>query len=187
MCKLLFLCRRLSDKGKNILLCDLCASAVNIINKSDDSRGVAGDDGVRRDIFSYHAAGTNDRIFTHGDAGQQGCAGSDRRAFFNKCGDTGPIVIGLQFTACGCCPRIKVVDEGDIVTDKNVMFDGDTFADEGVAGNFTVFTDLCAFLNFNEGAYLRIIADFTAVEVDEVEDFDAFTEFYILCDLFHFF
>ena len=55
-------------KGKNMLLCALCVSAVNIINRSDDSRGVAGDDGARRYIFRDDAAGADDGVFSNGDS-----------------------------------------------------------------------------------------------------------------------
>ena len=58
------------------------------------------------------------------------------------------------------------------MTDKDFVFDCDTFADEGVAGNFAASANFCAFLNLNKGADFRVVADFAAVQIGEAENAD---------------
>lgn len=70
------------------------------------------------------------------------------------------------------------------MTDKAVIFNMDTFTDKGMRGNLAVFTNKGVLLNFYKRADFGIIADFTAVEIDEVVDFDIFTEFDVV-DIFH--
>ena len=58
----------------------------------------------------------------------------------------------------------------------------EAFADERVTGDFAVSTDAHAFLNLNVRAYLCAVADFTAVEVDEVVDFDVASQHHVVGD-----
>ena len=54
------------------------------------------------------------------------------------------------------------------MTDKNVVFNCDTFTNEGVAGDFAVTTHLGVLLDLNKCTDLRLGSDFTTVEVDEL-------------------
>src|SRR6267143_761260 len=61
-------------------------------------------------------------------------------------------------------------------SDEAVVLDGHSFADEGVAGNLAVLAEPGILLDFDEGADLGVVADFTAVEVDELRQDDPFAQ-----------
>jgi hypothetical protein len=58
--------------------------------------GVAGDDGVGRDVFGHHTAGADDGAFADGDAAHDGRIGADGGAFFNNSWNDLPVLL------CGC-------------------------------------------------------------------------------------
>ncbi len=62
---------------------------------------------------------------------------------------------------------IAVVDECHAMADENAILNIDTFTDKRVTGDFAILSNSGVFLNFDEGANLCVIADFTAVEVDK--------------------
>jgi hypothetical protein len=63
------------------------------------------------------------------------------------------------------------------VAHEDVVFDGDPFADEGMAGNLAVLPDGSVLLDLYEGPDLGIIPDGTAIEVDEFGELDIFSQF----------
>ena len=65
------------------------------------------------------------------------------------------------------------------MTDEYSGFDGDTFANEGVAADFAAFADFRALLNFDKCTDPRFIANLTAIKVDESVDAHIATEFHI--------
>ena len=73
-----------------------------------------------------------------------------------------PVFFSLRLAVCSGA-WIFVVYEGDVVTNKNIVFNGHPLADEGMAGDLAIFADFNALLNFNECANLRIVADLAAV------------------------
>jgi len=75
-----------------------------------------------------------------------------------------------------------IVDKDHAVADENGVFDGDAFAEEGVARDFAMGADFHAFLNFHESANLGVVADFAAVEIDEGKDLDMVADFDIGSD-----
>jgi hypothetical protein len=62
---------------------------------------------------------------------------------------------------------MSVVEERHAVADEDVVFDRHSLTDERVARDPAPPPDFCIFLNFDEGADLRLVADLAAVQVDE--------------------
>ena len=75
-----------------------------------------------------------------------------------------------------------IVDKDHAVADENGVFDGDAFAEEGVARDFAMGADFHAFLNFHESANFGVVPDFAAVEINEGEDLDMVADFDIGSD-----
>src|SRR5260370_17618911 len=51
---------------------------------------------------------------------------------------------------------------------ENIVFNGHPFANKTMARDLAILADSGVFLNLYEGAYLGVIANFTAVEIDEL-------------------
>ena len=58
------------------------------------------------------------------------------------------------------------------MSDENLIFNRDAFADEGMAGYLAVPSDPGVFLYLDKRADLGVIANLAAVEVDELREFD---------------
>jgi hypothetical protein len=58
------------------------------------------------------------------------------------------------------------------VANENVVFNGDAFADEGMARDLTIVPYGGVLLDFDEGADFDVVADGATVEVDELGKFD---------------
>ena len=65
------------------------------------------------------------------------------------------------------------------MTNENIRFDGDTFANKGVTADFAMIPDLGPFLDFHERPYPRLVPDLAAVKVNERVDAHVSTEFHI--------
>lgn len=65
------------------------------------------------------------------------------------------------------------------------VFDGHSFADEGMAGCRTASGYLCPFLNLNERADSGIVSDLASVQVPEVVDLDTVSKLHAGCDIAH--
>ena len=87
-----------------------------------------------------------------------------------------PVCFGLQAAAFGGSPRIGIVDEGHAVSDEDVVFDLDAFADEGVARDLAIRAHTGIFLNLDEGPDLGVVPDRATVEIDELGQLDAFPQ-----------
>src|SRR6185436_10673777 len=79
--------------------------------------------------------------------------------------------------------RVAIVNEGDIMSDEHRILDENSFANEGVTGDFAMVTDPRAFLDFDEGANLDFVSDFAPVKIGESIDANTFAEFHIGGDL----
>jgi hypothetical protein len=53
------------------------------------------------------------------------------------------------------------------VAHEYVIFDGDAFANEGMARNLAVLADLGVFLDLDKSADFCVVGDFTAVQIDK--------------------
>jgi hypothetical protein len=49
-----------------------------------------------------------------------------------------------------------------------MVFDDDSLADEGVTRYFAALADFGVLLDLDEGAYLRLVADLTPIEIDKL-------------------
>ena len=78
--------------------------------------------------------------------------------------------------------RKFVVDEGDVVTDENIVLDLHTFANESVAGDLYVSPYRGILLNLDERPDLAVVADRTAVQVHEGEKAHVLPEPHVGCD-----
>jgi hypothetical protein len=70
------------------------------------------------------------------------------------------------------------------VGDEYFVFYGDALADEGVALYFAALSDIGVFLDLYKGADPGVIADGAPIQVDEVLQYDVFSENDIGCDFF---
>jgi hypothetical protein len=57
----------------------------------------------------------------------------------------------------------KIIDKNNSVSDKDVVLDGDSFADEAVTRNFAIPANFGVLLDFYEGAYLGVVAYLAAI------------------------
>jgi len=62
------------------------------------------------------------------------------------------------------------------VADKDIVLNGHTFADKGVAGDFAVLADDGVFLNLYKSPNLGIGADVATIEIDEFGQLDVFAK-----------
>jgi len=65
------------------------------------------------------------------------------------------------------------------MADKNFIFQGHTFTDEGVTGNFAPVSNFDPLLNLHEGSNFHIVPDLTTVKIDEIVKPDVFTQFHV--------
>jgi hypothetical protein len=75
-----------------------------------------------------------------------------------------------------------VVNKGDIMSDKDIVFDLDPLADKGVARDLNVLSDLGVLLYLDESANLTVVSDGAAVKIDKSEDTHTGAKFNIWSD-----
>jgi len=150
--------------------------------RSQDSGRVACDDGVWGDVFCHDASGADDGLFTDGDVGQDGAARADGGPFFDPGRLYVPVGFGLKGAALGGRAGIRVVDERHVMADEDIVFNGDSLADEGMARYFAVPADRGVFLHLHEGADLRVVSDGASVKVDKLRELDVLPELDIVGD-----
>src|SRR6187402_2979782 len=106
-----------------------------VADGAQHSSGIAGHNGVRRDIARDHAAGADDRAFADRHVRKNGGARSDRRALLHNRLLHFPVGGGLELSVRRRRSRVRVVDEHHAVADEDVILDGDALADKGVTRN----------------------------------------------------
>src|SRR5437899_1460869 len=126
-------------------------------------RGIAGHNAVRRDVPGHYAPGANHGKFTDGDSTQQGGAGADGGAPLYQSRFATPLLLRFQLSIGVGGTRIKVVDEGDIVPDKDFVLQSYSFADKRVTGNLAPTANPDSFLDFDKGADFHVITDLAAI------------------------
>ena len=141
-----------------------------------DTSGVPDHDSGWRDVPGDNATGANDGILTDDHSGKNRCPGAYRGPLFHEGVFDHPIGLCLQLSVhCGCA-GVGVIDKSDIVPDKNIVLYSDTFADEGVTGDFAVFTDNGVLLDFNKSADFAIVTNRTTIEVNELRKLYVFAQ-----------
>jgi hypothetical protein len=88
-----------------------------------------------------------------------------------------PVLFCLQLAGASRGARIAIVNERDPMSNEDVVFDRHALANKCVARNLAAVTDLRILLDLYESADLRLIADFTAIKIDELR------EHYVLAQL----
>ena len=134
-----------------------------------------------------YAASADNGVFADGDIAEDGGVGADGGPALDQGGDNGPVRFGLQVTRVRGGPGVFVIDEHNPVSDEDLIFNGHPFADKGVTGYLTVFTNRGVLLYFHKGAYFGAITDLATVKVDKVVDDDVLTENDAVSNLFHFY
>ena len=140
-------------------------------HKPQNSCWVSSDNRIRWNILCHHAPRTDDRVFTDRDVAENRGTRPNGSTFTNPCLFNFPICLSLQATACACRARIAIVDKRHAMSDKDIVFDIDTFADEGVTRNFAASPDSDVLLNFDECTDFGLITDFATVQIDEIGEF----------------
>lgn len=140
---------------------------------------VADDDCARGNVFGDNRARSDRCSFAYLDAGKNSCASSDACSAPHGRQFNSPISIRLQCAVVGSGTRVLIVDEVNAVAYENFILNRYAFANKCVAGYFAVAPDTCALLYLDEGAYLCAVANFTAVEIDEMKDGYITTELYV--------
>lgn len=148
----------------------------------DNACGVSSNQGVRRNIPGDDAACAHQRVLANGNAAKNHRAGANGRAALDPRGNASPVGLGLETAARGGGARKPVIDEGDIVADKNLVLNGHAFADEGMTGYLAPRADFGALLYFDKSADLCVITHFTAVKVGKRKDADTLAEFDVCRD-----
>src|SRR5690242_2649320 len=97
---------------------------------AENSGRVANYDRPIRYILSNNTAGANRGPFTDRDAAQDGCSRTDGSTAFDCSGNAAPVRFRLQLTFVGRCSRVAVVNEGDVMTNEDLIFDGNPFTNE---------------------------------------------------------
>ena len=75
-----------------------------------------------------------------------------------------PVLLGRERTIGSCGVGPAVVDQGDTVSDEDVVFHGYAFAGEGAAGDLAAISELHIFSNLYECVDFRSIANFTTIK-----------------------
>ena len=143
-----------------------------IKSTSNNAGRIAGNRRASCHVPGHHCAGADNGPFTDRHAAKDGRAAADAGAPLHNGGHWFPIIIGLQAAFRGGRARHFIVDESHPVANEDFVFDLHGFADEGVAGDLAVTADARVFLNLDKRTHLRAVADFAAVEIDEVMDDD---------------
>lgn len=155
-------------------------------DETEDPGWISRNDCVRGNVFGHDTACPNDGIFADTYVTEDRRAGSDGSAPLNNGFFDLPVGLSHEFAGRIRGARISVIRKLHAVTDKDVLFNLHSFADKRVARNLAPRPDSRVFLNLNECADLGLIADFTAVQVDEPREFDAFAELDIRRDAVEF-
>ena len=116
------------------------------------------------------AAGADQRVLANHHIRQDGCSRSNRRTFLDQRDLDFPILLRLERPCLARRTRKRVVDERDIVSDKDLVFDRHAFTNEGMARYFAPTADFGILLNLDKGPNFCIVTDLAAIEVDEFRE-----------------
>ena len=102
-------------------------------DRAQNFRWISGSNDVWRHIPCYNASCTDDRILADNNLGQNCRSRANRSTPLHQgCLDS-PVLLSLK-ASFGCrSARIRIVDECNSMTDKDVIFNRHTFADKAMA------------------------------------------------------
>src|SRR5690349_11196592 len=133
-----------------------------------DTCGISVRNTICRDTPGYNTAGSDNRVFTNGYVGQDGATRANGSTLLYECSLDMPIGIGLQVATGIGRTRIGVIDKGNIVSDEYVVFNGDSFTNEGMTGNLAAPSHAGVLLDFYKRADLGLVPHFAAIQIDEL-------------------
>lgn len=90
-----------------------------------------------------------------------------------------PVSFALQLALRIRRARVPIIDERDIMPNKNAFLNCNTFTNECVTGDFAARSDTCAFLDLDERADLRFITNLTSIQVDESANANVASKLYV--------
>ena len=122
---------------------------------------------IRGHVFGNNASSADHSVFSNSDSTQKGRARTDCCPLLYHGALAIPVRFRLKLSIGIDRSRIAIVDEGYTVSDEDIGFDRNTFADKAVAANLTTIANFRPLLNFNECANRCFIANLAAVEIHE--------------------
>ena len=87
-----------------------------------------------------------------------------------------PVSLALQFAVRIPRARVAIIDECDVVPNKNAFLNRDAFTNKCVTGDFAAGPDASVFLDFNKRTDLRFVTNLAPVKVDESADLNIASE-----------
>jgi hypothetical protein len=115
-------------------------------------------------------------MFADPDSAEDGDTGTDGGTSADDCADYLPVSISDLVAAFIRCTWISIVDKGDIVPDKDIVFDNHAFTNKRVTRYFTVSAYFRVLLDFHKCPYFRALTDDAAIEVHKAVDEDVFAQ-----------
>ena len=121
----------------------------------------------------YNRSRADQRAFSDGNAAENDSTTPDRSATLNSGWHYFPVFLCLE-TSIGSRPGIQIVDEHDAMSNKNIILDRDSFADECMRRDLAAPPDDGVFLHLDKRSHLGFVTDCAAVEVNQIwlEDLD---------------
>jgi hypothetical protein len=115
-----------------------------------------------------HSARAHQGLRADGYTSQDGGVAANRGAVFYARVNKMPVRRVLHPAIVCRGTREKVIRKHDPVPDKNLVFYGDAFANKRMRRYFAARADDYVTLNFDKGADGRLVANGTAVEIDQL-------------------
>src|SRR5437879_1435960 len=135
--------------------------------RAEHFRRISRHNGIVGYVASHDAAGTHHGVFADHNIRENRCTRTDGGALFHQRRLHSPVLLRLKFAFRSGRTRKEVIDKDDAMAHEDVVFDGHTFTNEAVARDFAVSADFGVLLDLDKRAYLCVVADFTAIQIDK--------------------
>jgi hypothetical protein len=135
----------------------------------------------RGNVLCEHGAGANESAFTDADAAQHGHIGADRRPPTDLGCLYRPVCCRLHCSVVVGRARISIIGKHDAMTDKNLILNDHSLANERVGRYLASISDRGIALYLDEWTDEGTVADRAAVQIDErlVDDTNSLSKCYI--------
>lgn len=137
---------------------------------------------MRRNILGDDAARADDGALADGDTAQNRGTGTDGGAMSDERWFARPLGFAFWHSLIVRGARKAIVDEGNTVTDKHLVFKGNAFAQERMTLNLAIIPNAGAFLNLDKGSDAHVIADGAAVKIHEGPHANVFPQLHVAGD-----
>jgi hypothetical protein len=156
---------------------------LNWFDETQNPGRVARHNGVAGNILGDHAARTHNGVLADAHVAKNGGAGADRRALLDHRRLNLPVGFRLQAAIRCRSPGKAVIDELDPVPDEDIVLNRYALTDKAVTRYLAAASDAGILLDLDKCAYLRLVADFATVQVDELREPDILAKFDVACRL----